>query len=310
MNDLKSLRHTLRFAAPYLMLLTSGVIWGLTFSLGRFAALGRGHPVGLAFWQAIGGGLVLMLFCLLRGRRLKPSREKLKYALVIAILGPGVSAVLYFYAASRVPSGVLAVTIALVPMLTCALSSMFGIDRLNLGRCLGVLMGFIAIILLVAPDTSLPHPAMAPWLALPLIAVVLYSLENVYVDKYIPSHSDMAELLAGGFFIAAILLGVVMYIEDAFFPINLPLDTAERALLALVLVSSTAYAMFLYLVKMAGAVFASMNGYIITLAGVFWGMFFFSEQHSPWVWAALASMLLGMALVKPRHGALAGESQG
>ena len=66
-------------------------------------------------------------------------------------------------------------------------------------------------------------------------------------------------------------------------------------------VSRTAYVMFLYLIKMSGAVFAGMNGYIVTLAGVFWGMFFFDEQHSLWVWSALALMLVGMLLVTPRR---------
>ena len=294
----------------YFLLLATGVIWGLTFALGRFAASGQGHPIGLAFWQALGSGLMLMTFCLLRGRWLKPDRKKLKHACVIAILGPGVPAVLYFYAASRVPSGVLAVTIALVPMLTYAMSWMLNIDRLHLGRCCGVLMGFVAIILLVAPDTSLPHPSMVPWLVLALLAACFYATESIYVDKYIPQHSDMAELLTGGFFIAAALLGVIVYVEGVFFPINLPLDNAERAILALMFVSSTAYVMFLYLIKMAGAVFASMNGYIVTLAGVFWGMFFFSEQHSPWVWAALASMLIGMTLVTPRKSAADIGAQG
>ena len=39
----------------------------------------------------------------------------------------------------------------------------------------------------------------------------------------------------------------------------------------------------------------------MTLAGVFWGMAIFEEEHSVWVWASLLSMMVGLALVTPRR---------
>jgi drug/metabolite transporter (DMT)-like permease len=44
-----------------------------------------------------------------------------------------------------------------------------------------------------------------------------------------------------------------------------------------------------------------MAGYIITVSGVFWGILFFQEVHSSWVWASLILMMGGMALVTPRE---------
>lgn len=99
----------------------------------------------------------------------------------------------------------------------------------------------------------------------------------------------------------------MIYLEGVFYPINLPLDGVETAILTMMVVRSLAYVMSLWAIKMAGAVFASMNGYITTLAGVFWGMVFFAERHSLWVWAALALMLIGMVLVTPRTAARMGE---
>ena len=290
-------------AIPYILVLFCGVFWGMTFSLARLAASGQAHPIGLAFWQAFGGGLVLLFFCLLRWRWPKLDRANLKHSCVIALFGTAIPATLYFYAAPKLPVGVLAITIALVPILTYTLSWMLGIDRPGRWRTVGILMGFIAIALLVAPDSSLPDRSMTIWLILPLVASVFYTLENVYVDMYIPQNSDMTGLLTSGLMIAAGMLGLVVYVEGSFFPINLPLDNAELAILAMAPVSAAAYLMFLYLVKMAGAVFASMAGYVMTVAGVFWGIFFFSERHSLWVWAALVVMLVGMMLITPRRNA-------
>jgi drug/metabolite transporter (DMT)-like permease len=50
----------------------------------------------------------------------------------------------------------------------------------------------------------------------------------------------------------------------------------------------------------AGPLFASQVGYVVTLAGVFWGMLLFGESHSAWVWVSLVTMLAGLALVTPR----------
>jgi len=286
---------------PYVLVLACGVLWGMTFSLARIAASNAAHPVGLAFWQALGGGLVLLAYCLLRRRRPPLHRAGLRHALVIALFGTSIPASLFFYAAPQVPAGVLAITVALVPMLTYALSWMLGIERLNRRRSFGIGLGFAAIVLLVAPDTSLPDPAMAGWLALPLVASVFYTLENVYVDVSVPQNTDMAGLLTTALIIAAATLWPVMMAAGAFHPLSLPLDDADLALIGMMVVSSAAYVMFLSVVKMAGAVFASVIGYVITLAGVFWGLVFFAERHSPWVWAALALMLAGMLLVRPRR---------
>ena len=31
-----------------------------------------------------------------------------------------------------------------------------------------------------------------------------------------------------------------------------------------------------------------------------WGMVLFGETHSPWVWASVVTMMMGLALVTPR----------
>ena len=41
-------------------------------------------------------------------------------------------------------------------------------------------------------------------------------------------------------------------------------------------------------------------GYIVTLAGVVWGIIIFNESHSIWVWVSLVTMLIGLVLVSPK----------
>ena len=67
------------------------------------------------------------------------------------------------------------------------------------------------------------------------------------------------------------------------------------------LINITGYVMFLELIRLAGPLFAAQMGYVVTAAGVLWGIVIFNETHSAWVWAALLVLFAGVALVNPRR---------
>ncbi len=67
------------------------------------------------------------------------------------------------------------------------------------------------------------------------------------------------------------------------------------------MLSGFAFTLLLYVIRTSGPVFASQSAYVITLAGVAWGILLFGEEHSLWVWLALALTLVGVALVKSRR---------
>ncbi len=286
---------------PYLMVFAIGITWGVTFSLARIAAEAGAHPIGLTFWQAAGGAIVLLPICLFRRALPRFNWQNIKRFTVIALAGTAIPGTLFFYAAAHVPAGILAISIALVPMLTYAFAWAIGVDKYATKRFMGIVFGFGAILLLSLPETSLPDPGMVKWMLLALVASVFYTIENLYVDIYIPQGTDLIALLMGGLLVAALILTPLIYLQGAFVPLHYPFQKVEWAIILIAIVSSAAYVTFLYVVKMAGSVFASMAGYVITLAGVFWGMIFFDESHSVWVWAALVLMLAGMALVTPRE---------
>ena len=62
------------------------------------------------------------------------------------------------YAAAHVPAGVLSITIGMVPILTYIASTFLGLEKFAMGRIFGVILGALAVVLLVAPESSLPDP--------------------------------------------------------------------------------------------------------------------------------------------------------
>ncbi len=296
----------------YTFVFIAGLVWGVTFSLARITTHAGMHPLGLAWWQAAGGGAMLIIVCLLRRVDMRASCKLLFPMTVIGFAGSIIPGTLLFYAALHVPAGVLAITIALTPMLTYAACVVLKMDIFNPARATGVLLGFISIVLIMLPGNveqlkasdSLASGAAGGsttlWIALALLACCFYTIENIFVDKKVPSNIDMPLLLGGGMTIAALLMLPFVITKGAWVAITLPLNAAEWSVVAMVLFSTMAYLMFLIVIRHAGAVFASMTGYVVTLSGIFWGMLFFSEKHSHWIWLALVLMVLGMAMVTPR----------
>jgi drug/metabolite transporter (DMT)-like permease len=100
--------------------------------------------------------------------------------------------------------------------------------------------------------------------------------------------------------VAAILLLFLAIFFDQLFILNLPFSLLEWSVIGLGLITSIAYTLYVYTVKVSGPVFASQVGYIVTSSGVMWGILIFDEVNSAWVWGSLFIMLIGLSLVLPK----------
>jgi drug/metabolite transporter (DMT)-like permease len=161
-------------------------------------------------------------------------------------------------------------------------------------------MGAVAVGLIVLPDASLPEPGQAAWVALPVIVSLAYAAENIYIATARPAGVDALTILCGLFWGALIQLTPFVLASGAWFDIT-RLGPPEQAIIAISVLHIGAYFGFIWLIGQAGPVFASQVGYVVTASGVILGMLIYAERHSPWIWAALALMFGGLALVKPKR---------
>ena len=286
-------------AWPFVWLLVMGVLWGSTFSLAKIATEGGAHPLGLSLWQGLIGGVLLLALCLAR-RRLPPlSRQHLGFYAVCGLIGTVIPGTLFFYAAPHVPAGVLSIAVALVPMLTYAATAVLRTDVLSRGRLLGIALGLGSVVLLVAPESALPSPDMAPWVLLAVLSSAFYAAENVYVALKRPAEGDTLAIVCGMLIMGAALLVPAVLATGSFVPMAVPWGPVEGAVAAMAAASAIAYSLFVHVIRTAGPVFASQAAYTVIIAGVLWGMAIFGETHSLWIWGSLGVMLVGLALVNP-----------
>lgn len=285
---------------PYLLIILTGVIWGGTFSLTLIATSGGAHPLGITIWQIAVTVLLFMALCLF-GKVPLFQRKNIRDYLFIAVIGVTLPNLAYYYAAPFLSAGILSITVSTIPVLTYGLMVLLRFESVVLKRIMGIVLGMIAILLLVVPDQGLASDDASLWILLALISSVFYSIENVYVDKGIAVTMDVIELLFG-----ANLIGVMVQFPLVMWlgvgePVSWLLSKAGLATALTAVVSGIAYALFMYIIRTSGSVFASQTAYIITISGVAWGMLLFDEQHSIWAWLSIGVMLLGLFLVTPRN---------
>ena len=146
----------------WIILLSIGIAWGLSFSLSVIVAMSNSHPLGLVYWQVIISSIIL--FALLKVKKIKfsTSSSNLIIYLIISLSGVVFPGILFFVAATKVPAGVLSISVSFVPMLTYFFSLFLKVEKFSFTRVLGVLLGLISILFLLLPQNSFPENFIIP----------------------------------------------------------------------------------------------------------------------------------------------------
>ncbi|MGH6719693.1 MAG: DMT family transporter [Alphaproteobacteria bacterium] len=288
-----------RLVLAFGLLLAIGATWGSTYVLAKIVAESGGTPAGMALLQAVGGGLVLVALGLARGRLPRLGWRHGGFCAVTGLLGTALPSSVWFWVAPNLPSGVVAIEAALVPMVTLGITLALRVEGFEARRVAGIAFGLVAVGLLTLPETSMPDPAMVPWVLIGLAVPVSYATENMVLALRRPADLDALTLLTGMMVMASLMLLPLAWLTDGWW---LPWPWTEESWLFVVFVAINvlSYLGFIELIRLAGPVFAAQEGYIITITGVLWGVALLDERHSGWIWAAVAVMMAGLALVNPR----------
>lgn len=284
----------------WIALIVLGLVWGATIPLAKIAVSTGHHPFGVIFWQFVVAVILLGGLALVLRLRIIINRQTLFFYTIVSLVGTLVPNGFSYLAAPHLAAGILGIIIATVPMFALIIALVFRIEKLSPVRILGVALGMVAVVLLVAPEASLPKPGQVVFALLALIAPFFYGIETNYLATQTPKKSEpittllMASII--GLFISAVL--VVMF--DAWVDLTVPWQAAEWSLLMASVLHALTYVGYIWLVGIAGSVFASQIAYIVTMSAVFIGVLFMGESHASEVWIALGVMIAGVALVQPK----------
>ena len=100
------------------ILIFIGIVWGLSFSISKIAVSMGDNPISILFYQNIVSFLVLLVISLFKFKKFKININIINFFLLISFSGVVIPGTLFYIAASRVPAGILSISVAFVPMLT------------------------------------------------------------------------------------------------------------------------------------------------------------------------------------------------
>ena len=287
-------------------LLVLGVGWGSTQPLGKIAASSGHGPFALIFWQLVICVVVLGVITGVQRKGMVLTRRALGFYGVVALLGTLVPGATFYTSVARLPAGIMSILISTIPLIAFPLNLALGSDRFDWKRLGGLLLGLCGVALIALPRASLPDPAMVAFLPLALIGPACYALEGTFVARYGMAGMDPVQAMFGASLMGLILCVPVVVLTGQWVSPMPPWGKPEAALVLSSALHGLLYAGYVGLAAKAGAVFATQTSYFVTASGLLWAMLLLGERFSPWVWLAMAVMLLGLTLVRPRLRGVAG----
>ena len=184
-----------RALIAWLTMRAVGFFWGLTIPLSKIAVSTGHQPFGLIFWQLVIGVIVLGLVEIFRGWRVRLDADLIVFYTVIAFCGTLIPNATSYLAQQYLPAGVMAIVIATVPMFTLCLAVLIKIEAPSWIRSIGILLGFVAMVMIAFPETSLPESDLSIYVLVALVAPVFYGIESIYVALRQPSKVDAITIL-------------------------------------------------------------------------------------------------------------------
>ena len=290
--------------SPIVRLLTLALLWGSSFTFIKMSLEGV-TPGQVVLFRLALGALLLLAFAALRGVRLPAGARVWGLVAVAAIFGNVAPFLLLSHGEQTATAGVAGALVGATPLLTLALAAaVIPTERLGSDAVVGLLVGFVGVVLVVAPwrdfDTS-----VAGGLAC-LGAAVSYAAGFVFVRKYLSALQIPALSLAAAQTLAATALQApltpALGWESPEFTTRVVV-----ALLALGLLGTgLAYILYVRLISDLGAAKASSVNYVVPVVAVVLGVLVLGEPVTWQLVAGGALVLASMAYSRrqPRAAAI------
>lgn len=287
---------------PITLLLMIGSLWGFFFVLIKNTVTNGIHPTAYVFWFCLGSGTVVFLIGLSRGSRPPMTKRHLAYYFRVAALRFTFANMILYAAQGKLPVGIMAVIMAFTPIFTHLVSLITKIEELGWIRLLGIFLGFVGVLIIVIPKASLPDPLLAGWVLIGFGTPLMHGLAYVFLsDSNRPPNIDSLQL-AGGTLLAAALMALPISLAlGEFHMLAPPFTSGELSMMLHFLLAGLNFYGIFELIRIAGPTYMSQSSFLSVIFGVFFGVVLLGEQHSLFVWVAIALILGGITLVNYRQ---------
>ena len=279
----------------WIMISTLGIVWGSTFLFIELALQGI-TPLWLTSARIVFAAVITSIIWLKRGRVLFITRDTAWLRLgIIGITSTALPFQLISWGQQYVTSSFAGLAMASMPLFVLPLAYFFNTNEaLDRSKFIGLIIGFLGIIILFSPDFSLEGDT-STLITFGKLACVLaafcYASNSILMRK-LPSIDPV------GLAAVSLLIGSVWVVAWAFAIEGAPPNISTETLLILILLGFLPTAMAnlirVILIREAGPVFLGIANYIIPLWAAMVGALVLKESLSIEFYLAATITLAGI----------------
>ena len=268
-----------------LELLILAAVWGGSFLFIRYAAPEFGvFPI---IWLRVAISSLLLLPLLIWHKQVKLLWQHAGAMLLVGVLSAAIPFVLIAWSLLSITAGLASILNATTPIFTALIGVWWLRDRLTGSQWLGLLIGFIGVILLALDKADFKSGGSGWAIVAMLSATLCYGVSTHFTKHYLANVPPLVNTV-GSQISAAIVLTPLAYWS---MPDHIPMLNAWGAVLLLAaLCTAFAYLIFFRLIAILGASKAVTVTFLIPVFGVLWGDLFLHESVN-------AAMLIGGSIV-------------
>lgn len=286
----------------FTLLILTGVLTACIIMAGKVARIEGVQPLSILLWQISGSGLILWCVLLVtRGEAQIESKyfnwQHIRYYLIGGLLANSLPFVLIYTVVMTLPVGLVGLITALSPLMTYALSRFFRQEPSDILRLIGIVFGLSGVAFLMLSKDTTTDTNQWPYLLMALAIPLTLSLSNLYRSISWPEGSEALPLATGMLTVQGVLLLPFAGFSDTFQQIQFYNASVNLLAVGLMLLAGFSYFGSFVLLRMAGPVYLSQMGYVITVISVFLGIIFFDEQYRGEHWVAMILIFIGLLLV-------------
>jgi len=258
---------------------------------------------GLSFWGDLLPGIMCLGIAAAMERLSRMSRKTLVFLTLWAILNVG-AGILLFEVAGRVSGIVLSIILALQSIGAFMIAVILRLEDASLRRVCGLALGLAGVATLIAALETIGGSNSWIWLIIALLIPIFRAVTDILIAaKGSKTELDPMAGLGMMYLLSALLTLPLAFAQGQLFMIG-PWSGWTFWLILFNAVNDAAnYLVYVWLIAIAGAVFASQSSHVTTIAGIFWSVLLLGENLSVGAVTALALILVGMPVVGTKREA-------
>lgn len=289
------------FLIHVVLLLALAVIWSSSFTAIKIA-VHEVPPLTLVAIRLAIAGVFLYVILRLKGLSLPPIGWQWGPLFLLGLTSNTIPFFLISWGEIGVDSGVAAILMAVMPLVTVGLAHFFTeSDKMTPIKLAGLLIGFSGIVILVGPDALSRLGGQVIYELSVAGGAIFYAISAV-LTRRLPSGGDPFQRGTAVTLCAIVQMVPLSLFLDKPWILSPSLSSVYAAIYLGVFPTAIAVLIYFRLIQERGTTFFAGINYIIPCLGVLWGVLFLDEIVSLQALSALVIILSGVFVTNLRVG--------